>query len=104
MPCASSRLTTVQGDNVEYNDIYISRIRFQPGLVWKLSRRNSLDFYLLADRTFKKSYDAKKNGNLKPLLDSEGEPVLDLSGNQLYCIFFENAWHFSLGVSYIYEF
>ena len=100
----SPNYSSVQGDNVEYNDIYISRLRFQPGLEWKLSRRNSLDFYLLVDRTFKKSYDAKKNGNLKPLLDSEGEPVLDLSGNQLYCIFFENAWHFSLGVSYIYEF
>ena len=95
---------SVQGDNVEYNDVYISRLRFQPGLEWKLSKRNSVDFFLLADRTFKKRYDAKKDGTLKPLKDSAGVPVTDSFGNPLYCIFFENAWHFSLGISYTYEF
>ena len=42
---------SVQGDNVEYNDVYISRLRFQPGLEWKLSKRNSVDFFLLLQVT-----------------------------------------------------
>lgn len=92
------------GDNVRYDDAYISRVRMQPGVEWRLSRRSSLDFYLLADYLFEKDYDTNKQGDLKFYRNGNGEYVYDGNGNQLYCIFYERSWHFSLGISYRFAF
>ena len=100
----SPSFTEVQGDNVRYNDVYVNRVRLQPGIEWRLNRRQTLDFYLLGDYTYDKSYDAKKNGNLKVVEDASGVPVYDAYGDPVYAIFYEKAWHFSLGVSYSYAF
>ena len=97
-------IAEVQGDNVRYNDVYVNRVRLQPGIEWRLNRRQTLDFYLLGDYTYDKSYDAKKNGNLKVVEDASGVPVYDAYGDPVYAIFYEKAWHFSLGVSYSYAF
>lgn len=71
---------------------------------WRLSRRSSLDFYLLGDYVFKKDYDANKQGDLKFYKNESGEYVYDGNGNQLYCIFYERGWHFSLGIGYSFAF
>lgn len=101
----SSYTHTIEpGDNVLYNDAYISRVRLQPGVSWRLSRRSSLDFYLLGDYVFEKDYDANKQGDLKFYKNESGEYVYDGNGNQLYCIFYERGWHFSLGIGYSFAF
>ena len=91
------------GDNVRYNDAYISRVRIQPGVEWRLSRRNTLDFYLLGDYLFEKDYDANKKGDLKQYTDAAG-PVFDDEVNPIYCIFYKKDWHFSIGIAYRYAF
>ena len=96
--------TSVPGDNISYNDVYISRVRLQPGVEWKLNSRNSLDFYILADYVYEKDIDANKSGNLKKYKDPYGNVVTDATGDPVYCIFYQPAWNFSLGVAYKYAF
>lgn len=96
--------TAVPGDNISYNDVYINRVRLQPGIEWKLDSRNSFDFYILADYVYEKDIDASKSGNLKKYKDESGNVITDISGNPVYCIFYRPAWNFSLGVAYKYAF
>lgn len=79
------------GDNVRYDDVYLNRVRINPGVEWRLSRRSSLDFYMLADYVFKKDYDANKQGDLK---QENGE----------YLIYHKRDWNFSIGVGYSFAF
>lgn len=92
------------GDNISYNDVYVNRVRLQPGVEWRLNSRNSFDFYLLADYVYEKDIDADKSGNLKKYKDQDGNLVTDASGNPVYRIFYQPGWNFSLGVAYKYEF
>ena len=100
----SPSYTAEPGDNISYNDVYINRVRIQPGVEWRLTRRQTLDFFLLADYTYEKDIDAKKDGNLKVHEDASGYPVYDKNGDPVYAIYYQKAWHFSLGVSYRYAF
>lgn len=97
------RHESVPGDNVSYNDVYLSRVRFQPGVEWQLSRRSSLDFYLLGDYCFDKKYDANKQGDLKPLDLSKYGASSSLSSSPCYMVN-RRQWHLSIGVGYLFEF
>ena len=100
----SPSYSSVPGDNISYNDVYVNRVRLQPGVEWRLDSRNSFDFYLLADYVYEKDIDADKSGNLKKYKDQDGNLVTDASGNPVYRIFYQPGWNFSLGVAYKYEF
>ena len=39
--------SSVPGDNVSFNDVYINRLRFEPGISWKIDARNGIDFFVL---------------------------------------------------------
>lgn len=81
----------VPGDNIRYDDIYLNRVRTQPGMEWKLNRHNSLDFYLLADYLLQKSYDADSQGELN-------------QSNGLWGIHYGKEWDFTIGIGYKYSF
>ena len=52
------------GDDVIYNDIYVNRLRTRLGVDWRLSKRSSVDLYLLYDFKRGKDIDATKKGKL----------------------------------------
>ena len=88
--------TSEQGDNVSYNDVYVNRVRFQPGLQWKVAKHHSLDFYILGDYCYDKDFDATKKGKLKYTTDSDG--------NKIYSLYYGRSFNTSIGVGYTYSF
>lgn len=52
------------GDDVLYNDVYVNRLRTRLGVDWRLTKRSSLDLYLLYDFKRGKDIDATKKGKL----------------------------------------
>lgn len=81
-------------ENAEFlghKDMYFNRYRGAAGLEWKLTRRNSIDFYLLYDHLYDKNIDARKEGSNKGVILKN--PVTGYSSNRI-----------SVGVSYKFSF
>ena len=97
--------SSVPGDNVSFNDMYINRLRFEPGISWKIDARNGIDFFVLYDKTFKKKFDADKNGDLKYYKDKDGNVVYNEStGMPLFKIMYRKENLMSFGIGYKYSF
>ena len=97
--------SSVPGDNVSFNDVYINRLRFEPGISWKIDARNGIDFFVLYDKTFKKKFDADKNGDLKYYKDNDGNVVYNEStGMPLFKIMYRKENLMSFGIGYKYSF
>ena len=97
--------SSVPGDNVSFNDVYINRLRFEPGISWKIDARNGIDFFVLYDKTFKKKFDADKNGDLKYYQDKDGNVVYNEStGMPLFKIMYRKENLMSFGIGYKYSF
>ena len=69
-----------------YNDVYVNRIRGAVGAEWELSKKHSLDFFLLTDYNYDKNIDT----------NSEGTKLKSLTWDQ--------AINVSLGVGYSFSF
>lgn len=74
-----------------HKDVYFNRYRAAAGIEWRLSKRNSLEFYLLYDNLYDKNIDARKEGSKKGV--ALKAPVTGYSANIT-----------SIGISYNYSF
>ena len=81
----------VTAEFLGHKDVYMNRYRGAAGLEWKLTKRNSLDFYFLYDRLFDKEIDARKEGSSKGVVLKA--PITGIHANRM-----------SVGVSYKYSF
>lgn len=84
--------TTPPGGNISYTDAYLSRVRIEPALAWRLNYQNRLTFSILGDYNMGKSFDAKKDGTLKKLADGS------------YAIYYGKSFNTSLCVGYTFIF
>ena len=58
--------------HVDYDDVYINRVRLSLGTEWRLDKKNILDFYTLWDYRYNKDIDANQNGKLKKIVYQPG--------------------------------
>ncbi len=100
---SSQNYVNTIGDNVSYSDIYLNRVRIQPGLEWRLAKHHSLDFYLLGDYCYDKKHDATSKGKLKEY-KIDGVQQYDSNGKMLYCLYYRRTFNTSIGISYKFSF
>ena len=74
-----------------HKDVYMNRYRGAAGLEWKISKRNSIDFYALYDYLYDKEIDARKEGSDKGV--ALKRPITGLSSSRV-----------SVGIGYKYSF
>ncbi|MBR0532535.1 MAG: DUF2490 domain-containing protein [Bacteroidales bacterium] len=82
--CSATWSTTSQayGDYsfLGYKDAYVNRVRGSLGTEWKLSKRHSIDFYILGDYCYDKNIDTNSGGTkLKSL-------TYDQAFNTAFCV------------------
>lgn len=58
--------------HVDYDDVFLNRLRLSVGTEWRLDKRNYLDFYTLWDYRYDKDIDANRNGKLKKIVYQPG--------------------------------
>ena len=79
----------------EYTDVYMNRVRFKMGTGYRHSKRNKLDFYLIADLNYDLDVD----------FNSEGKQKKDDSSSTGYAdyLFVRNSYFVGLGISYTFK-
>lgn len=74
-----------------HKDVYMNRYRGAAGLEWKISKRNTIDFYALYDYLYDKEIDARKEDSDKGV--ALKRPITGLSSSRV-----------SVGIGYKYSF
>lgn len=78
-----------------YNDLYFNRLRITAGSTYKTPRRNSLDFFVVADLSYDLDID----------FSSKGKQKKDASYSSGYApyLFLTNSYFVGLGVTYTFK-
>jgi len=97
LPRTKAEIETAE---VKYNDAYVSRVRVSPGLEYKITKRHSLDFYILADYCMDKTIDTNAEGRLKQVTVQTADGTVEKRD----AIFYQNYFNTSIGVGYKFSF
>ena len=79
----------------EYSDAYLNRLRLKLGTEYKCSKKNELDFYIIADMNYDLDIDFSSKGNQKTDLTSA-------TGFADY-LFVKNSYFIGIGISYTFK-
>lgn len=81
--------------NPEYTDVYFNRLRLKLGTEYKVTKRNVLDFYLIADLKYDLDIDFSSKGNQKTD-DTSDTAFADY-------LFVKNSYFVGIGISYTFK-